>query len=630
MMTLKSLLTPQPPSQEVSSPPAKRIKTEYSDEAPLVHDPYNIWVGQNEEPPKKEGAILVQLTSAGLVNALAGHPGGIVDAKVMFVDPANKLDSLIPSAGNIPFKELRANAIALHRVVQTRLEADFLLTTPSRIIDMLAADLAPHEFSAVRRRVHETVIEGRGRNQGGHDEADDLPVGSRIAEHDIERDKKCKTCGNQDQAEFTLDRKNGDIICTVCGTVAMESLMHEGSQFRKFEGEVDRNHHGDAPNRLFSNAYNMATTLGGVQMTSSAGGPGFGSQKAGNEQVLRNAHAYIELNISQFGKGERQTRVGYKDRQKKDAFVQMTHIGDALHLHEAVVQRAKEIFAGFRDDRELVQSFKAVICACLVIAFEEMSRNGMQIMKQRQQQDAEAALSNRANKRNELHNASMAGKGGLLLDFSKVKAEKEEEIEVSAIEKKQASTWDLDDCRSWMLEASRSIAQQWMDDRKAGKLMIPLGSQSELEGKLVEHTLSLCDQLEAELRQKLNANNGRRAITPRVKDMANLGIRWQHGHERGSGGKGGVGNSGRAVNGVKPGEHAGRTAGQILILKTAKKLGSMLQDAVAGEAFHRELRSLLGRQETRKLKDRREEGARQRVNQMQRKPYLQARTEVPT
>ena len=187
MMTLKSLLAQQLPSQEVSSPQAKRVKTEYSDEAPLVHDPYKIWVGQNEEPPKKEGALLVQLTSAGLVNALAGHPGGIVDAKVLFVDPAHKLDSLIPSAGNISFKELRANAIALHRVVQTRLEADFLSTTPSRIIDMLAADLAPHEFSSVRRRVHETVIEGRGRNQGGHDEADDLPVGSRIAEHDIER-----------------------------------------------------------------------------------------------------------------------------------------------------------------------------------------------------------------------------------------------------------------------------------------------------------------------------------------------------------------------------------------------------------------------------------------------------------
>jgi hypothetical protein len=28
--------------------------------------------------------------------------------------------------------------------------------------------------------------------------------------------------------------------------------MHEGSQYRKFEGEEKKNHHGDAPNPLFS------------------------------------------------------------------------------------------------------------------------------------------------------------------------------------------------------------------------------------------------------------------------------------------------------------------------------------------------------------------------------------------
>jgi hypothetical protein len=39
----------------------------------------------------------------------------------------------------------------------------------------------------------------------------------------------------------------------------------------------------------------------------------------------------------------------------------MAHVGDALNLHEAVIQRAKELFAGFRDDRELVQQFKGVI-----------------------------------------------------------------------------------------------------------------------------------------------------------------------------------------------------------------------------------------------------------------------------
>ena len=81
------------------------------------------------------------------------------------------------------------------------------------------------------------------------------------------------------------------------------------------KGEIDRNHHGDIPNRLYSNSHNMATTLGGVQVMSAAGGGGFGTQSKGLETVLRNAHAYTELNISQFGKGERKTRSKLKETQ---------------------------------------------------------------------------------------------------------------------------------------------------------------------------------------------------------------------------------------------------------------------------------------------------------------------------
>jgi hypothetical protein len=281
--------------------------------------------------------------------------------------------------------------------------------------------------------------------------------------------------------------------------------------------------------------------------------------------------------------------------------VQMAHVGDALHLHEAVIQRSKELFAGFRDDRELVQQFKGVIAACMCVAFEQLSKDGLQIMKARQAQDSEALFSSRANRRNELHNASMAGKGGT--------------------QHKPATTWDMDDCRSWLLDASKKIAEQWLAARKQG-------SKEELEGQLVEHSFTLCDQLEKELKSR-DATTEKKSITPRVSNMASLSIKWQHAHERGSGGKGGVGNSGRAVTGKKPGEQAGRTAGQILILKTAKKLGAMLNDSVSGDAFHKELRSLVDRQNEKKRKELREEASRQRLGQMNRKPWLQAK-EVPT
>lgn len=561
---------------------------------------------------------LTQLTISGILNGMAGVQGGVVSNKLCQWKDGWKADTPVPNAANATLQRLKVLATALHQAIQTRVETDVLVTTPIRIHEMMAPELQPHEFKAVRKRIYDTVILGKGL---ALQEEVDIPTGASATVHDIEKFKKCKSCGNNDQSSFVLDKKNGDVICSNCGTVVSESLMHEGTQFRKFEGEVDRNHHGDAANPLYSNAHNMSTTLGGVQMTTGAGQAGFGTQKRGLETILRNAHAYTEMNISQFGKVDKRTRIGYKDKQKKDAFIQMTHCGDALNLHEAVVQRAKELFAGFRDDRELVQQFKGVIGACLCEAFEQLSSDGKQILKQKLEAPVQETFSNsRASRRNELHHANLAGKGGLLLDMAAVKQEKEEDL--STVAKKPAATWDLDDCRSWLMEASRSIAQQWIQDRKKGVAGIPDGTPEELEGKLVEHAIALNDALEAELKQQSQRGDLRgRVITPRVNDMARLGIKWQHSHERGSGGKGGVGGSGAHAAKAK----SGRTAGQILILKTAQKLGQILKDDFAAQSIHKELRSLVNKQKALERKLQLEETSRQRFAQMQRKPWLQAR-----
>jgi|UniRef100_A0A8J9S4U6 transcription initiation factor TFIIIB Brf1 subunit/transcription initiation factor TFIIB len=635
----------------------------------LLHDPYHVWIhvltseqrhldpvewnqDEQDEIPTTLGGKLAQLSLGGLVNGLAGLAQNppLLDQPTPLASKLAKLDpALMPTASNLSLIDLYRNmALPLYRALQVRVHGDILTTTPLRIQHMLAPDLTRAEFQTVRKRIYETVILGKGMHVNEDDTDPTLATGNSSQVHDVEKFKRCPTCGNNDQANFILDRKNGDVICQVCGTVVSESLMHEGSQFRKFEGEVDRNHHGDMANPLYSNAHNLSTTLGGLTQTTGAGGAGWGANgvagggagKKNLETILRNAHAYTELNVSQFGKTDRRTRVGYKDKQKKDAFLQMTHVGDALNLHEAVVQRAKELFAGFRDDRELVQQFKPVIAACLCEAFEQLSSQGQKILKQqadeispevaeeRERQQAAMKQSKRATRRNELHHATLAGKGGLLLDFSNVEPTKAAEIPSSVAVEKPAATWDLEDCRSWLLEASRSIAQQWVQEREkatnaAAAKIVPQGSLEELEGGLVEHSIVLCEHLEQELQRRNTVDTGsKRLVTPRVQDMSKLGIRWQHSHERGSGGKGGVGGSGQAAI------SSGRTAGQVLILKTAKKLGSVLKDPVAGEAIHRELRGVVGRQEAKKLKERREEASRQRLQQMKRKPWLQAKAQA--
>lgn len=567
---------------------------------------------------------------------------------------------------------------------------DILSTTPRRIADLLCPELDDSEIKSIRRRVHETVVLGMGTGSSAHaasmeDEMKEIPVAAQTTKHEIEQWKKCNTCGNNDQSLFILDRKNGDVVCTNCGTVVSESIMHEGSQYRKFEGEEDRNHHGDAPNPLMSASYNMGTSLGGVSFQTGAGMGGYGSKgfsKTGMENVLRNAHAYTEMNMSQFGKAEKKTRIGYKDKQKKDAFyqvrfttssvayvpatsyvfltlgaisIQMVHAGDALGLHDAVVQRAKELFAGFRDDREMVQQFKGVIAACLCEAFDELSRDGRQLLKKKAGEDGsndltegEKMLNARASRRNDLHSASLAGKGGLLLDTTVVshggvgggvdEKSPKESITGQPFETKAAATWDMDDCKSWMIEATKSIARNWIESQKSSTTpkngsnepAIPKGTKDELEGGLVEHTLKLSEYLESQLKQKSNngksTGGGRRVNTPRVADMGTLGIKWQHSYERGSGGKGGVGNSGRTTVGSKPGERSGgRTAGQILLMLTTKKFGNIINDQVAGAAFHKELKAVIGREDAKKRLERRDEATKARLKQMNRKPWLQKR-----
>ena len=127
---------------------------------------------------------------------------------------------------------------------------------------------------------------------------------------------------------------------------------------------------------------------------------------------------------------------------------------------------------------------------------------------------------------------------------------------------------------------------------------------------MVEHTFTLIEHLEQELQMK-QTGNGEKVVTPRLNDLAKLGIQWQYKHERGAGSKS-----------LPQAAKSKRTAGQILILKTAKKLGSILNDPASGEAIHKKLREVVWKQETLKLQAQREEASRQRMLQMKRKPWL--------
>ncbi|GMF33290.1 unnamed protein product [Phytophthora fragariaefolia] len=118
-------------------------------------------------------------------------------------------------------------------------------------------------------------------------------------------------------------------------------------------------------------------------------------EMAGN---LRRAAEFVEMNLSQMGKDERRTRIGYKDQMKQKACRLIDHTISNLDLHEIVGSRAKKMFAEFRDVREHVHQFDAMVAGCVIAAYMETSKemysaqNGIRIGQNKQAGIANLAL----------------------------------------------------------------------------------------------------------------------------------------------------------------------------------------------------------------------------------------------
>ena len=200
-----------------------------------IQDPFNIYVHairrderdeDDDDDPNAEqeddeeyaseikptiGGKLSQLASSGLINGMAGRLGGVVVDRHGTPQPDIVVaTTALSTVENATIQDLKLLASAFGQAIQTRMETDVLITTPIRIQQMLAPEVLPHEFKAIRRRIYDTVILGKGMGHGAMDDGSDIPTAPSTGVHDIEKFKKCKSCGNNDQSLFVLDRKNGE------------------------------------------------------------------------------------------------------------------------------------------------------------------------------------------------------------------------------------------------------------------------------------------------------------------------------------------------------------------------------------------------------------------------------------
>ncbi|CAI5713069.1 unnamed protein product [Peronospora farinosa] len=297
-----------------------------------------------------------------------GHPS-LDDEPLIMVDKKKKVEAAKKAAR----KEAAARSAAAKAARQAEEPA---LPMEERIVNLLVPEL----------QVNDVMLLIRKMKQAGKSDADEFS--ELDAEQKTAPRFRCETCGNTEQNNFITDYARGDTICNGldgngCGTVVQDHIVHEGSAYRKFEGEEDKSHHGPAPNKLFSTGHNLRTLI-------SQDG-----EMAGN---LRRAAEFVEMNLSQMGKDERRTRIGYKDQMKQKACRLIDHTMSNLDLHEIVGSRAKKMFAEFRDVREHVHQFDAMVAGCVIAAYMETSKemysaqNGIRIGQQRQAGIASLAL----------------------------------------------------------------------------------------------------------------------------------------------------------------------------------------------------------------------------------------------
>jgi len=175
---------------------------------------------------------------------------------------------------------------------------------------------------------------------------------------------ECPICDNKDQQHF-VPKKDGSIVCRGvdgrgCGEVVAQDQVYEGSMFRNFSDNQDRNSFGPIQDPVFSTSYNLGTMN---QRGAAKASKGKGSSGGGKE---------TDFSVSNIGRDAGATRIEYKDEQKIKAFSEMVTATRSLGLHQSAYNKARIMFATYRDAKDRLQDFPSALAACLIAGHLEV------------------------------------------------------------------------------------------------------------------------------------------------------------------------------------------------------------------------------------------------------------------
>ncbi len=163
----------------------------------------------------------------------------------------------------------------------------------------------------------------------------------------------CLNCSNDDARKFDTTTDTAELVCTLCGTVAVDHMLYEQIAERDFvddDSEVS-NIHTNFPSKygyLMSDSYELETYV------------------QGNAKV-RNCRQEGELNRAS-------TSTACKDRQKQAAIRLLENLGQQLGVSQFAISDAIELFAKIRNKKERMMNSMMQLAACLFVTNESQKR----------------------------------------------------------------------------------------------------------------------------------------------------------------------------------------------------------------------------------------------------------------
>ena len=174
------------------------------------------------------------------------------------------------------------------------------------------------------------------------------------------------------KTNFVDDHKTGNIVCATCGTIATLNKIQDAPWKIKFkDDDVDPSFHGPPPDHRYSAAHNLRTKIQTMlSFRTSTGDGGEDKQRRAASQAfsLINAQNRVELNLSNYGRSTRaKTRQGYKDNMKGIVFEELEDACSQLQLHVRVQERAKDIYAQYRDNVAALRHTGLLKAVCIAL-----------------------------------------------------------------------------------------------------------------------------------------------------------------------------------------------------------------------------------------------------------------------